>query len=134
MAQPKHISIGRLGEDIVWGYLKNRGYLIIARNYRRKWGELDIVAKKDGVLHFVEVKAGSWRADAWPREGTDIHRPEDHMHARKCARMARVIETYLMDARVPRDAEWTVDLAVVLVNERTRKARIRWLHNLLLTE
>jgi len=55
MAQYKHISIGRLGEDIATGYLKNRGFHIITRNYRKKWGEIDIIAKKDNVLHFVEV-------------------------------------------------------------------------------
>lgn len=127
MAQPQHISIGRLGEDIAWGYLKNRGYLIIERNYRKKWGELDIVAQKDGVLHFVEVKAGSWHGDKWPKDGADIHRPEDHMHVHKCERMKRAIQTYLAENKVKQDADWTIDLAVVLINDDTHKARIRWL-------
>ncbi|MBP9760372.1 MAG: YraN family protein [Candidatus Pacebacteria bacterium] len=132
MAEPQHISIGRIGENIIWGYLKNRGYLILDRNYRKKWGELDIIAQKDNVLHFIEVKAGSWRGDEWPRDGADIHRPEDHMHAHKRARMARAVQTYLAEKSVKPDAKWTVDLAVVLINKETRKARVRWIWDLLL--
>ncbi len=126
MAQQSHISIGRLGEDIVWGYLKNRGYLILERNYRKKCGELDLVAQKDGVLHFVEVKAGTWNGMRWPQEGEDIHRPEDHFNAAKRARMKRAVETYLLENRVSPDQVLTVDLAVVLVNKDTRRARVSW--------
>jgi len=132
MAQPQHISIGRLGEDIVTGYLLNRGYLIVARNYWKKCGELDIVAKKDSVLHFVEVKAGSWHRDAWPEKGADVHRPEDHFDQRKRVRMDRTIQSYLIEQCVPQSQRWTVDLAVVLVNAHTHKARLRWMHDLLL--
>lgn len=127
MAQQKHISIGRLGEDIVKGYLKNRGFRILDCNYRQKWGELDIVVQKDGVLHFVEVKAGSWNRSTWPQDGEELHRPEDHMHAHKRARLARVVQTYLKEKKIPEEKEWGMDLAVVLVNKETRQARVRWL-------
>jgi len=110
----------------------NRGYLIVERNYRQKWGELDIVAKKDGVLHFVEVKAGSWDRETWPTEGQNVHRPEDHMHAQKCARMKRAITTYLSQMQLVEHRDWTADLAVVLINEHTRKARVRWVWAVLL--
>jgi putative endonuclease len=132
MAESKHLVIGRIGEDVVWGYLKNRGYLILDRNYRKKWGELDIVVQKDGVLHFVEVKAGSWHGDEWPKDGADLHRPEDHMHVHKRERMARAVQTYLAEKRVKPDAKWTVDLAVVLINKETHKARVRWVWDVVL--
>ena len=132
MAQPQHIAIGRLGEDIVAGYLYNRGFRIIARNYRKPWGELDIVAQKDGVLHFVEVKAGSWSRATWPKNGEDVHRPEEHMHAGKYKRMRRIIDTYLKEHRIGQDEHWTADLAVVVINKLTRKARVRWIWGLLL--
>ena len=49
---------GKLGEDIACEYLVNRGFIIIERNFRKPWGELDIIAKDSkGVLVFVEVKA-----------------------------------------------------------------------------
>ena len=132
MAQPKHISIGRLGEDIIEGYLRNRGYLIVERNYGKKWGEIDVVAKKDGVLHFVEVKTGSWEGETWQKEGDDIHRPDDHMDAKKCARMARTIQTYLAEKQITPDREWTADLAIVLIHKHTPKAQVRWLYDITL--
>lgn len=132
MAENRHISIGRLGEDIAAGYLKRRGFVVLARNYRKKFGELDIVAQKDGVLHFVEVKAGRWNAEMWPREGKERYRPEDHMHAQKCLRMSRAIQAYLAEQQVPDKREWTADLMVVLINENTRTANVRVLHNIVL--
>jgi putative endonuclease len=133
MAKNRHISIGRIGEAVAEGYLKRRGYLIVARNYRKPWGELDIVAKKRGVLHFVEVKSGSWKMAEWPKEGAVAYRPEDHMHPEKCARMARAVQTYLTDCGLDVGAEWTADLVVVLLNTETRKARVRMYENILLS-
>lgn len=48
---------GKLGEDIACEYLLNKSFTVIERNYRKPWGELDIIAKDPkGVLVFVEVK------------------------------------------------------------------------------
>lgn len=47
---------GDRGEDLAARFLEKRGYKILARNHRTRLGELDIIAKKDGVLVFVEVK------------------------------------------------------------------------------
>ncbi|MBI2035785.1 MAG: YraN family protein [Candidatus Liptonbacteria bacterium] len=53
----KRSELGNLGEDIACEYLKNKKYKILARNYRKPWGEIDVVAKaKDKTLVFVEVK------------------------------------------------------------------------------
>ncbi|MDP3764699.1 MAG: YraN family protein [bacterium] len=43
---PQHLKVGKAGEDIACKYLKNKGYKIIERNFRRKWGEIDIVCLK----------------------------------------------------------------------------------------
>lgn len=52
----KHIR-GKLGEDYTADYLINKGYMILARNFRRKGGELDIVALDGKMLAVVEVKS-----------------------------------------------------------------------------
>ena len=49
-------DIGRKAEIAASTYLEMRGYKIIERNWRRPRAEIDIVATKDGVVHFVEVK------------------------------------------------------------------------------
>ena len=50
---------GTLGENAAVKLLKQKGYEILERNFRQKYGELDIIAKKDDVIAFVEVKLRS---------------------------------------------------------------------------
>ncbi len=55
MKTEKRIT-GDIGEEFTCGYLKERGYEILARNYSCRYGEIDIIAVKDKVTAFVEVK------------------------------------------------------------------------------
>lgn len=50
------IKLGKKGEDLTAQYLKNLGFHIIAQNYSSKLGEIDIIAQKEEVVAFVEVK------------------------------------------------------------------------------
>ena len=56
---PQQSSLGKLGEDLACRELTRRGYVILARRYRTRHGEIDIVAREGEVLVFVEVKASS---------------------------------------------------------------------------
>jgi len=47
---------GRLAESAAADYLETRGFLVLARNWRTRWHEVDIVAQHGPVLHFIEVK------------------------------------------------------------------------------
>jgi len=49
---------GNVAEQRACEYLVDNGFLIITQNFYSRFGEIDIVASKDGVLHFVEVKSG----------------------------------------------------------------------------
>ncbi len=51
---------GDIGEDRAIFYLEERGFRVIERNFYSRFGEIDIIATKDDVLHFVEVKSGEW--------------------------------------------------------------------------
>lgn len=55
----KKISLGREGEERVARYLKQNGYIIVKRNYRERFGEIDIIAENNTYLVFVEVKTRS---------------------------------------------------------------------------
>ena len=59
---------GSSGERIAEEYLKKEGYDILARNFRTRLGEIDIVASKDEYLVFVEVKARKSEAYGFPSE------------------------------------------------------------------
>jgi ribonuclease HII len=56
-------STGRLAEDAAAEYLKSKGYEVMARNWRTRWCEIDIVAQKDKRIYFVEVKYR--KSEAW---------------------------------------------------------------------
>lgn len=49
-------STGRAAEDAAAEYLKQYGYKILDQNWRTRWCEIDVVAKKDNIVSFVEVK------------------------------------------------------------------------------
>lgn len=54
------IQKGKEGELLVARYLQKQGYTIITHNYRKQFGEIDVIAQKDDTIAFVEVK---WRHD-----------------------------------------------------------------------
>ena len=52
----KTTSVGRNAEAAVADYLAQSGFKILANNWRTRWCEIDIIAQKDKVVHFIEVK------------------------------------------------------------------------------
>ncbi len=58
---PAHIKLGKKGEKIAIDFLKAKGFLILASNFRFKKAEIDIIAKKGQCLFFVEVKTRNGR-------------------------------------------------------------------------
>lgn len=56
MKYSNNITVGKKGEDAIVAYLEKAGYTILQRNYRTSFGEIDIIAKKNDTIAFVEVK------------------------------------------------------------------------------
>ncbi len=80
-------ELGHGGEDFACGYLRQRGYRVIARNVLEKWGELDIVARaRDKTVVFVEVKT--------MRAVPNGLQPEDQMTAAKLTKFRRTASLY----------------------------------------
>jgi putative endonuclease len=52
----EHLYLGKSGEEIAVNFLKNSGYRVLMRNYKTKLGEIDIIAKDQDTLAFIEVK------------------------------------------------------------------------------
>lgn len=136
MAQTPKQEIGKLGEDVSVKHLVKRSYAILDRNYRKKWGEIDIVAKKDGIIHFIEVKTIKVSKVSYETDETetakDNHSPEENVHYRKRQRLARAIKTYLLEKKVSYETEWQVDVLAVFLDFNTRQAKIRITENVLL--
>ena len=83
--RPKR-TLGESGEEIAAAFLQGLGYIVLTRNYRKRFGEIDIVAEEGDTLVFVEVKTRSSAAFGSPLEAVD---------ARKQRRMARAALAYL---------------------------------------
>jgi putative endonuclease len=64
-------ELGSLGEDLAVKYLIKNNYIIINRNYRTRYGEIDVVAKDDDYLVFIEVKARKNTNFGYPREAVN---------------------------------------------------------------
>ncbi|MEE1042862.1 MAG: YraN family protein [Clostridia bacterium] len=79
--------IGNIGEDEAVKYLKKKGYAIIERNYNVHGGEIDIIAKKDGYIVFVEVKT---------RTNDDYGGGLEAVNYTKQQRMLKAAQLYLM--------------------------------------
>ena len=76
-------SLGKMGEELAARALEQRGYTILARNYRTPIGELDIIARDRRHLLFVEVKTRRTTAFGVPAEAVGPHKQ------RQIARAAR---------------------------------------------
>ena len=124
-------EIGNMGEDIAEQYLLRNGYNVIQRNYWRKWGELDLIVKKDHMIVFVEVKTVSYETksdlDRAVTHGT--WRPEENVHYHKIQRMNRAIESWIMEHEY--EGEWQIDVAAVRVVPREKYATIKLIKNVI---
>ena len=138
MPQTEKQNVGNVGENIACRFLEKRGFRIVERNYRKKWGEIDIIAEKDNILHFVEVKTN--RADLSAAVSLDGesggdsagYRPEESVRLWKKQRMSRAIRTYFAERRIPDDKEFEIDVAAVLLDPHRKKARTKFIKNVLL--
>lgn len=123
-------KIGKIGEDLACRFLMKHGFSVLERNYTKKWGEIDIIAQKDNMIYFVEVK--SKQADL-SNGGVmfETGRPEENMHPWKLMRLRRVVETYLISKRVG-NTPWQFDLLVVYIDTNKRLGRVKILENIIL--
>lgn len=126
-------KLGKLGEDIACGYLVKKGYMILGRNYREKWDEIDIIARaKDQTLVFVEVKT----AYATEYDSGRLM-PEDNLTAAKLKKLRRACLAFA--AKNPglfnERRGWRIDLLALevndnLANEESSANKIRHYENI----
>lgn len=116
-------KVGEIGENIACRFLMKRGFEIKDRNYRKKWGEIDIIAQKDNIFHFIEVKTVTQETE---------YLPEENVHPWKRKRLSRAIQTYVLENKVSDETEWQVDIMAVFLDFKTKKAKIRTTENVIL--
>lgn len=118
---------GEIGEHLAVRFLENKNFSIVERNYTRKWGEIDIIAKKGSLIHFIEVKSKSVLGFD---KNIDSYKPEDNMHPWKVKRLSRTIQTYLAENNIKGD--WQFDLIVVYIDQESNQAKIKFMEDIIL--
>ena len=127
-----HYNIGKLGEDLAFKYLRNAGYTVINRNYLKKYGEIDIVARgTGGKVHFIEVKTVSYETlDILKREVTrETWRPEELVHERKLHQIHKAVQSWL--AKHNYQGEFQIDVLALRVVPKTKYATINYIENII---
>ena len=85
---PKFQLLGKQGEEYACSYLQSHGYSVIKRNYRIRYGEIDIIAQKNNCLVFVEVKT---------RSSTLFGSPEEAVTPKKVRELIRTAQFYVLE-------------------------------------
>ena len=98
--------LGAQGEAIAVAHLESLGFSLTARNYRTRYGEVDLVARDRETLVFVEVRT---------RRGTAYGTPEESVTARKRERLAKTAALYLQEHGLEHQP-WRVDLVAITLS------------------
>lgn len=111
----RHLHVGRRGEEDAYFYLRGRGYVMVARNFRspRCRGEIDLIGWDGDVLCFIEVKT---------RTTHDVKPAEAAVDWYKRREIAEVARDYLR--KLPPSCQWRFDIVSVYYERRSSRPRI----------
>jgi putative endonuclease len=84
---PGHIELGKTGESLAADWLIEKGYAILGRNWRHGRYEVDIIAGRSGILHFIEVKS---------RRSTAYGHPEESVNRKKIGHIMQAAAGWLL--------------------------------------
>ncbi|MDQ6846200.1 MAG: YraN family protein [Candidatus Dormibacteraeota bacterium] len=111
--------VGYAGENLALHHLKEQGFRILARDWRSRIGQIDIVAEDGETLVLVEVKA---------RRGVGFGLPEEAVDARKRHKLRLLLETY-RSATKRRKQPCRIDVLGLILDERLAVMRCEHIRN-----
>jgi putative endonuclease len=120
-------KLGKIAEKIAEKYLKNKGYQILDKNFNLKFifgkggGEIDLIAKKDDILSFVEVKS------SFSESGIQ---PENRVNFLKRKKIIKVAKSWLAKKRINLDQKWQIDVISLKIDPKLKKAKIYHFKNI----
>jgi putative endonuclease len=125
----RHIEVGKIGEEITWQFLAEQGFSLLEKNYRQKWGEIDLIVQRDITVHFVEVKTVSHETQAAIASAQKSgYRPEEQVTKGKYQRLARTIETWV--AKEGYKGHYQLDLVTVHLVPQETYAQVEYYPNI----
>lgn len=118
---------GSLGEKIAKRYLEKKGYKILAQNFQKKWGELDIVTKKEGKIIFFEVKT---RRNKQSKE-LEIFSPEEKISFKKEKQLRKITQVYLTENNLSLNTPYQIDILAINLFLNSQKIKINHYKNVI---
>jgi putative endonuclease len=104
MTQTARQVLGAAGEALARRHLERRGYRFVAANWRRAYGELDLIMRDGDALVFVEVKT---------RHGERLVAAEESVSSAQARRLLRAAQTFMAERADLADLYWRVDLVAI---------------------
>ncbi len=114
-------KLGNWGERVAATHLESQGYRLIARNWRCRHGEIDLIAQVGELIIFVEVKT---------RRGQEMGAPEEGLTPAKSRKLIALAETYMAEHDL--DADWRIDLVAVELDKTGKLLRCEHIPNAVL--
>jgi len=116
-------KFGDIGEKIAYNFLKDRGYSVLETNYQKRVGEIDIIAKLNDSLRFIEVKTRtnfSNKKYGAPQESVNYHKQK---------RLIKTALFYLLENKCPDNINWQIDVMAITINKDKKTAKINYIEN-----
>lgn len=107
-------KIGKLGENLAADFLIRNSYKVIAKNYHSRFGEIDLIAEKDELIYFIEVKT---------RTSQKFGPAEFSVDTNKRERILKTIQDYIFKNKTERG--WAFGVVAVYLNMSSRMAKIK---------
>jgi len=117
-------KLGNLGEEMAEKYLRKKGYKILERNFRyKRYGEIDIIAKKGQDFHFVEIKTREIAPNS-------PYMPEDNITYFKKKQLIKLSKIYLAknlsaNKQKNSDIPWQIDVIAIEINPFNQEFKLR---------
>lgn len=113
------LQLGQKGEELAAQKLVSLGYEIVARNYRTREGEADLVARLGPQWVFVEVRT---------RRGSQFGTPEESITPRKRQHLLAAAQAYLAEHNL-QDVDWRIDVVAVELSSKGELLRVEVIEN-----
>lgn len=116
---PSFQLLGKQGEDFAASYLIHKGYTILKRNFRVRYGEIDIIATQHNTLVFVEVKT---------RSNDYFGQPEEAISQKKIREIIKTSQIYKESIHNVPDLE-RIDVIAIIMNHNGKMTQINHIEN-----
>ncbi len=112
-------QVGSFGEQHSAHYLQKKGFHIIGLNSTSRWGEIDIIAEKDNIIHFIEVKT---------RKTSKQGKPVEAVTYQKLKKLTRAIEFYILSHNLS-NRKFQIDVIGIVLAQDNNVTEMKYYPN-----